>query len=335
MIPSSELINSNIAAQNSNPGALLSSFRDFDDSTNTTRADRPSGTKHERWLNESIEYLNNLSRLGLERIPINYNGTDCQLEIKMGGRTFNLSTPISISCSVFRQKTPARKLGLSTAAGYAKGTRTIAGSMVMTCGVNHPLLGMMIGESWDISTIAQTFVLPDMIPPFSMALHFDSELWSGRENDKSGLVSPSDYYIGGSVMEILGVELLSDSTVVSCDDMLTEVVMNFVAAAYTPLRSRQVGYNLPTLLEFKDDTVPQLYLLQEAEKERQKRLANRFPVEGMSEPLPQELPTEGVGDIPVTGGEGEELDSDPATWFPNLGSGDDGNRSYHSPQIFN
>ena len=52
----------------------------------------------------------------------------------------NLQT---ISYSVFREKTPARSLGFIGEKGRARGTRTIAGSMVFTVFDRHPFFDLL------------------------------------------------------------------------------------------------------------------------------------------------------------------------------------------------
>lgn len=126
----------------------------------------------------------------------------------------------TISYSIFREKSPVRSLGFIGEKGRARGTRTIAGSIVFTVFDRHPLFdffrpspgdsvynGFAMPGSYD--GIEYTF--PDQLPPFDLILHFANE------------------YGHTSELVLQGIDLSSEGQVHSVQDIITENTMQFTA----------------------------------------------------------------------------------------------------------
>lgn len=165
---------------------------------------------------------------------VSFNGTDCRATFRVGTHFFEVADLTSLSLSSYRELPPVRTLGLSGPKQYAKGSRTIAGTLVLTVRQGHPLLGLLVSHPDDAASLIQTHVLPDQVPPFDILLFFESEHGKALiQTSSSEQEQPIPY---GARMEIFALSLQSDSTVVSVDDQFTEVVLNYVALAYTPIR---------------------------------------------------------------------------------------------------
>jgi len=161
-----------------------------------------------------------------------FSGTDIKVMIAVpdgnGGKAIikemrNLQT---LSYSVFREKGPVRSLGFIGEKGKARGTRTIAGSIVFTVFDRHPLLDVMragFGDSGPPSGVAEglaslAYTLPDQLPPFDIILHFANEYGFTAE------------------LVLFGVEIVSEGQVQSIQDIITENTMQYTARHMTIMR---------------------------------------------------------------------------------------------------
>ena len=153
-----------------------------------------------------------------------------------------LSQMATISISIHEAKSPVRRLGERAAHGYTRGIRTIAGTMVFLIIEDHPLRMLaakdpanlypeLIGWSRDLETkgigsgygeIRFDNKISTLISPLNIMLRYQTELAAG--NDKSA---------GGSMM-LEGVEFVNEGIVTSVNDMVTEVVCQFVAQDIRP-----------------------------------------------------------------------------------------------------
>ena len=134
------------------------------------------------------------------------SSTTCVLE--------NLQT---LSVQTYREKNAVRSLGKSYVSGYVRGPRTIGGSMIFTMVQEHPLKRLinamdsaaLYGETqydYKLSSL-----IADQMPPIDLTIVFANE------------------YGSISRMGIYGVEFMTDGMTLSSEDMLTEVVCQFVA----------------------------------------------------------------------------------------------------------
>jgi hypothetical protein len=124
----------------------------------------------------------------------------------------------TISISVHRVKSPARACGYINPKGFARGSRTIAGTIILTQFTVDVMYRFLYEEMASQDLSKDSFYLkPDQLPPFDMTLMF------------------SDEYGNASQRRLLGVDCATDGTVYSVNDMFTEQTISYYAADFTPL----------------------------------------------------------------------------------------------------
>jgi len=124
----------------------------------------------------------------------------------------------TLTVSIHREKSPVRAIGYINPKGFARGRRTIAGTMVLTqftVDVLYRFLTRGI-DPLDLSSDSRT-VKVDQLPPFHMTLLF------------------ADEYGHASYRRLIGVDILTDGTVYSVHDMMTEQTLTYTALDFTPL----------------------------------------------------------------------------------------------------
>ena len=142
-----------------------------------------------------------------------------------------LSTVQTISYSVFREKSPVRALGSPNERGKARGTRTIAGSLVITNLDRNPFFDAMViapndknGAGNDLE-YEYTHRMPDQLAPFDIIVHFNNE------------------YGHSSELVLYGINIVSEGTVLSSENLITESTYQFTAGDIAIMRPG--GYSDP------------------------------------------------------------------------------------------
>jgi len=123
----------------------------------------------------------------------------------------------TLTVSVHREKAPVRACGYINPKGYARGRRTIAGTMILTqftVDVLFCFLQAVLPHDFSKDT---TYFKPDQLPPFNATILF------------------SDEYGHASYRRLLGLEFVTDGTVYSIQDMMTEQTVSYMASDFTPL----------------------------------------------------------------------------------------------------
>jgi hypothetical protein len=173
----------------------------------------------------------------------------------------------TISVSIHEPRGPARSLGFRNVKGFARSVRTIAGSIIMTIIEDHPLLTMMRKDReyaeyhmkasgrdrrmWsadlDMFGVGSMFSandlsvrLPTMLAPFNLFSRYVSESGVSVADDLvtvdtlvgkgSGFQQNAGIAHGGWLLS--GVELVGEGVTTSVNDMVTEVMYQFVARDY-------------------------------------------------------------------------------------------------------
>jgi hypothetical protein len=142
-----------------------------------------------------------------------------------------LSCVQTISYSVFREKSPVRALGSPNERGKARGTRTIAGSIVMTNLDRNPFFDAMIIPPGDVGGAGNsgdyeyTHRMPDQLAPFDVIVHFNNEYGHSAE------------------LILYGINLISEGTVLSSENLITESTYQFTAGDMAIMRPG--GYSDP------------------------------------------------------------------------------------------
>jgi len=166
-----------------------------------------------------------------------YSGADCDVfatKDGVGGITHleNIST---VSISMYEAKAPVRRLGHAAPVGFTGNIRSIAGSLIFVVVREHPLRDVMkkfkrfSKHVDDEKTQKGTFQSTDvfnagMILPFNLMLLYKNEV------DKLG-----------AGIRINNIEFISEGIVTSVNDIVSEVVLQFVATDINQLELEKNG----------------------------------------------------------------------------------------------
>lgn len=167
--------------------------------------------------NEKRKLAKQLEVLKEERAAIDDMG--------FGSTTEALGNLQTISWSIFREKTPVRRLGSVYPKSFGRGQRTIAGTMIFTL-FNTYVLSKLMEKSLHYYSTGQmdkdfytdSTVLLDQLPPLDISLVAANE------------------YGAISHMGLYGVEFVSDGGTFSIEDIFSEVTVQYVARDFDPLR---------------------------------------------------------------------------------------------------
>jgi len=123
----------------------------------------------------------------------------------------------TITVSIHRVKDPARACGYIGAKGYSRGSRTVAGTLVLTQGMQDVLFEFLSAFALRDKSKDSTYTKVDQLPPFNITCIFSNE------------------YGFASFRRLLGVEFVTDGTVYSINDAFSEQTISYVCADFTPL----------------------------------------------------------------------------------------------------
>ena len=131
----------------------------------------------------------------------------------------------TLTVSSARSVSPVRRLGETAPLNYARGSRTIAGSMVFTTGLRDAFVDAMVrsGKANGIEPRREPTLFIDQMPKFSMILQANNELG------------------GVSTAVLLNITLTNFGTTFSIDDIYTESTFTYVAEQYFPLSKVYAG----------------------------------------------------------------------------------------------
>jgi len=204
---------------------LLQGISDSQNSAQTPTATLPYISSHDS--------LASASALGLSQLPSAlkdielaeieagnhvFAGADMRVYLELPGKKLRqLIELTTVTVSVHREKSPARACGYINAKGYARGRRTIAGTIILTQ-FQADFMLRFLGQINTKDESKDTQILKvDQLPPFNLYLYFGDE------------------YGSQSYRHILGVDLVTDGTVHSAQDMYSERTISYVASDFTPL----------------------------------------------------------------------------------------------------
>lgn len=225
--------------------------------TATARRRRDEKEKKEKKLKK---------KAGSSSVPIrySYSGADCkavayfndEVDYTKNNDVVSLEGLATISYSVYEAKSPVRRLGERSVAGYTKGIRTIAGSMIFLVIEDHPLAELVKkgnktevystdndtkGVSYKVTNDVNRY-LSTMLKPFNIGLFYKTEV---SFSDNSEEYEYSTVYKTGfnemAHLVISGVEIISEGMVTSVNDMVTEVSMQFVAHDVFNIEKQEAG----------------------------------------------------------------------------------------------
>lgn len=162
-----------------------------------------------------------------------YSGADCDVYATGKGKTIHLTNISTVSISMYEAKAPVRRLGHAAPVGFTGNIRSIAGSLIFVVVREHPLREVMqkfrrFKKHEDDNATQKGFKTKKvfnagMILPFNLMLMYKNEV------DKQG-----------AGIRINNVEFISEGIVTSVNDMVTEVVLQFVAQDIDQLELEKV-----------------------------------------------------------------------------------------------
>lgn len=187
---------------------------------------------------------NELAKVGkYDSFPVLYNsyaGTDIVATILVPNEKTDLTLGElqTISYSIHRENSPVRVLGNVNPAGFVRGPRTIAGSLIFTQFDEYTFYRL---QQFKEMMRHNLFPLADMLPPFDIILTFSNEL---------GLVSK---------LKIFGVTIVDEGGTMSVDDLITEQTYTYMARGIQPLinytpQDFESWRNQPNYLTLKSTT---------------------------------------------------------------------------------
>jgi len=147
-----------------------------------------------------------------------FSGADMRAYLELpGNKLRQLIELTTVTVSVHREKAPVRACGYIGAKGYARGRRTLAGTIILTQ-FQADFMLRFLGQTNDKDESKDTQILKvDQLPPFNLYLYFGDE------------------YGCQSYRHILGVDIVTDGTVHSAQDLYSERTLSYVASDFTPL----------------------------------------------------------------------------------------------------
>lgn len=154
-----------------------------------------------------------------------YTGQNLRVMIESGignintdSRSKQLLELSTLTVSVHRVKAAATACGYFNPKGFARGRRTIAGTMVLTKFTADVMVDFLQSGAFTSDLSKDTvYMKVDQLPPFNMTLLF------------------ADEYGHASSQRLLGVEFVTSGDVYSIQDMLSEQTVTYMAADFTPL----------------------------------------------------------------------------------------------------
>lgn len=172
----------------------------------------PSGLLTSEFINTTATYTGSDLRIIVDLVNADTTTQNVpQLKQLVECTTFTIS--------VHREKAAVRAAGYINPKGFARGRRTIAGTLVLTQFTVDVLYNFLKSQqllAHDVSKDTQ-YVKVDQLPPFNMTLLF---------TDEFGNVS---------YRRVLGVDFVTDGVVYSSQDMLAEQTISYMASDFTPL----------------------------------------------------------------------------------------------------
>lgn len=188
-----------------------------------------------------------------------YSGSDCRVYIRdESGEIILLDSLSTASISLHEAKSPVRTLGRRSVVGFTESLRTIAGSLVFVVLEDHPL-----GNLKSHATKNKNY---------SKDQKKNQSLSSIRK--KATTLNAVDLYFvyktetdtKGSDMWVAGVRFINEGIVTSVNDMVTEIVMQFVAEDIRPL---EYEYSEKENKRIKTETEQYTEYIRELEREKE------------------------------------------------------------------
>lgn len=172
-----------------------------------------------------------------------YSGADCDVYAVQNKSILHLDSIATVSVSMYEAKAPVRRLGHASPVGFTGNIRSIAGSLIFIVKNEHPLGEVMksflrfskhIDDDITQKGFDRTQDAPEaqgafnagMIEPFNLMLMYKNEVDTR-----------------GAGLRINNLEFISEGIVTSVNDIVSEVVLQFVATDIDQLELEKVSSN--------------------------------------------------------------------------------------------
>lgn len=153
-----------------------------------------------------------------------FNGTNLEVTATVGTMVTDLTGMTALSWSIHREKQASRTLGKTGISGRSRGGRTIAGTMIFTITDHHPLIDLFAenlperkSSSIQGKSSYHPQLLADELPAFDLV----------------GIMS--NEYGNASMIAIYGIEVMDEGSVMSIDNAITEITIQYTAQAIDPI----------------------------------------------------------------------------------------------------
>lgn len=174
----------------------------------------------EKTLNSKKEHTVFNSSSVDQDVYTSFSGADAKvsLSFKMGQPVF-IGEAQTVTYSIFRPMQPVYNLGSAKPAGFVRGPRTIAGSIIFTVFDRNVLIAAMhkAYNQYDVSCLNKK-MLTDELPPFDIQITFLNE------------------YGQSALLAIHDVHITSEGQVSSIEDMITENTVQYIASDITVMQ---------------------------------------------------------------------------------------------------
>lgn len=169
----------------------------------------------------SVEDEYSVAKFRTDNIYDSYAGTDIVADLILPNEAnVTLGELQTLSYSMHRENMAARTLGHVMPVGFAKSSRTLAGSMIFTVFNSYAFYRL---EHFKHAVSHGLYPVADMLPPFDLNITMSNEF---------GALSK---------FRIFGVTFVDEGGTMSVDDMILESTFTYMARGIQPL----TGYHLP------------------------------------------------------------------------------------------
>lgn len=174
-----------------------------------------------KYRDTNSQQLRQVPGQGLSTYDISYSsyaGVDIVAQIILPNqKPIVLGELQTISYSIHRENSPVRFVGHVSPAGFVKGPRTIAGSLIFTVFNSYAFYRLEKYQQLVMSNNQTLYPLADMLPPFDVNLTFSNETGSF------------------SKMGIYGITIVDEGQTMSIDDLVTEQTYTYMARGIQPM----------------------------------------------------------------------------------------------------
>lgn len=157
--------------------------------------------------------------------PVGGSSTHIVLEFPHEKKFLYMGSVVSLSYSVYRDKTPVFALGQNTIRGFGIGNKYVAGSMVLNMFLDDEIatfINEVLGEK-------QTFLLPDGFNKDQSYKETHTYMRDDITSFNIHAIFASEYHEDATKVTIYDANFVNNGQVMSVDDIVTESTASFVA----------------------------------------------------------------------------------------------------------